>query len=144
MGDGEKIPVEKEISYLKDYVDLQKLRGSENTVVEFNYAPDVNGFLIEPLLLIHVVEPSFKHLSPFSNGHPNTIKIGMKKTKTDFHFTVLNTTEGKQVNKLDKEGGIGLANVKRRLELLYPGRHVLSVSSSGNQFKVDLTLLVEG
>lgn len=140
---GERIPVEKEISYLKDYVDLQKLRGSDNTIVEFNYSSEVNGFMIEPLLLIPFVENSFKHLSHFSNGHPNTIKIDMKKTNTDFHFSVLNTTEGKQVNKLDKEGGIGLTNVRRRLELLYPGKHELSVRNSGEKFEIDLKLSIE-
>ncbi|MES1221224.1 MAG: histidine kinase, partial [Bacteroidota bacterium] len=63
---GDRIPVEKEISYLKDYVDLQKLRGDENCVVNFSHASDVNGFMIEPLLLIPFVENSFKHLSHFS------------------------------------------------------------------------------
>jgi LytS/YehU family sensor histidine kinase len=140
---GEKIPVEKEISYLKDYVDLQRLRGADNTVVEFNYSPDVNGFLIEPLLLIPFVENSFKHLSHYNNGRPNTIRIDMQNTHTGFHFSVKNTTEGKQVNKLDKERGIGLVNVKRRLELLYPGRHDLSVQRWGDQFEVDLRLFIE-
>jgi len=140
---GQKIAVEKEISYLKDYVDLQKLRGSDNTIVEFSYSPNVKGFLIEPLLLIPFVENSFKHLSHFNNGHPNLVKIEMNKSETDFHFRVMNTTEGKQINKLDKEGGIGLTNVKRRLELLYPGRHELSVHNSDNSFEVDLKLSIE-
>ena len=60
---GAKIPVEKEISYLKDYVDLQTLRKDEHYSVSFNYSPQVSGFLIEPLLLIPFVENAFKHVS---------------------------------------------------------------------------------
>jgi sensor histidine kinase YesM len=140
---GEKIPVEKEISYLKDYVDLQKLRGSENTIIEFTYAPDVKGFLIEPLLLIPFVENSFKHLSHFSNGRANVIKIDMNSTKTDFQLQVMNTTESIAVNKLEKDGGIGLKNVKRRLELLYPGRHNLTVQRTDNSFEINLRLAID-
>jgi len=140
---GEKIPVEKEISYLQDYIDLQKLRGSENTAVEFNCSNGVKDFLIEPLLLIPFVENSFKHLSHFSNGHPNYIKIDVSRPDSKFHFSVINTTEGKQVNKLDKEGGIGLVNVKRRLELLYPGKHTLSFRETGGRFEVDLMLIID-
>ncbi|HEY0065952.1 MAG TPA: histidine kinase, partial [Flavisolibacter sp.] len=62
---GEKIPVEKEISYLKDYVDLQKLRLNGNSSVQFNCAPGMERFSIEPLLLIPFVENSFKHLSHY-------------------------------------------------------------------------------
>jgi sensor histidine kinase YesM len=140
---GEKISVEKEISYLKDYVDLQKLRGSENTTIEFNYSVETKSFLIEPLLLIPFVENSFKHLSHFSNDHPNQVKIDVKNSNGNFHFSVMNTTEGKQVNKLDKEGGIGLVNVKRRLELLYPGKHTLSIRELQGRFEVDLTLIID-
>src|SRR5690242_3497998 len=60
---GDKVPVEKEIEYLKDYIDLQKLRKDENYAVTFNSSPDVRGFSIEPLLLIPFVENAFKHIS---------------------------------------------------------------------------------
>ncbi|MES1217774.1 MAG: sensor histidine kinase, partial [Bacteroidota bacterium] len=140
---GDRIPVEKEISYLKDYVDLQKLRGDENCVVKFNHAPDVNGFMIEPLLLIPFVENSFKHLSHFSNGTSNRINIDISRIKNEFHFSVINTTEANLNNGFEKSGGIGLPNVKRRLELLYPGKHSFSVQKRDNEFEVNLTLAIE-
>ncbi|MEJ0106368.1 MAG: GHKL domain-containing protein [Bacteroidota bacterium] len=94
-------------------------------------------------MLIPFVENSFKHLSHFSNGHPNYIKIDASGPGNKFHFSIINTTEGKQVNKLDKEGGIGLANVKRRLELLYPGKHTLSFRETEGMFEVDLMLVID-
>ena len=65
---GEKIPIEKEIAYLKDYVSLQQLRVSANTEIKFDCGTDVGHFSIEPLLLIPFVENSFKHLSHFDQG----------------------------------------------------------------------------
>jgi len=140
---GSKIPVEKEINYLKDYVDLQRLRGDENCLVEFNYSPDVKDFMIEPLLLIPFVENSFKHLSHFTNGHPNSVRIDIGRTKNEFLFSVVNTTERHAANDLNRIGGIGLPNVKRRLELLYPGKHRFSVQKNGDNFEVRLSLQME-
>lgn len=140
---GDKIPVEKEVTYLKDYIDLQKLRVGENAIVEFHSPDTIAGFKIEPLLLIPFVENSFKHISCYSNGQPNLININIQKENGNFYFSIVNTTEGKQSHSLDKQGGIGLANVKRRLELLYPGRHQLSINESAGEFKVSLKLSIE-
>ena len=65
---GEKIPIEKEINYLQDYVHLQQLRKDENYKVQFNCSPDVKNFSIEPLLLIPFVENAFKHISHKTDG----------------------------------------------------------------------------
>ena len=139
---GSKIPVEKEISYLKDYVDLQRLRGDENCLIDFNYSPEVKDFMIEPLLLVPFVENSFKHLSHFTNGHPNSVRIDIRRDKSEFIFSVVNTTESHPTNDLYKNGGIGLPNVKRRLELLYPGKHRFSAQHNGNHFEVRLSLFM--
>ncbi|MEJ7585936.1 MAG: histidine kinase [Ferruginibacter sp.] len=63
---GDQIPVEKEIRYLNDYVDLQKLRKDDQYVLSFKYSPEVKGFKIEPLLLVPFVENAFKHLSHYN------------------------------------------------------------------------------
>ncbi|MCW3118183.1 MAG: hypothetical protein JWM28_2265 [Chitinophagaceae bacterium] len=140
---GDKIPVEKEIAFLEDYVDLQKLRGNENCFVEFNYSPEVKGFMIEPLLLIPFVENSFKHLSHFNNGNPNVIKIDIARIENEFHFSVVNTTEANSTNDVNKRSGIGLPNVKRRLELLYPGKYLFSVQKNENNFEAHLKLVID-
>ena len=137
---GEKIPVEKEITYLRDYVDLQKLRKDEKYTVQFNCSPDVKGFLIEPLLLIPFVENAFKHISHDSDKS-NFVKLDMNRTNGVFNFSVINS-KNRNESTTEQHGGIGLNNVKRRLELLYPDRHELNISEEENQFKVDLKLKV--
>lgn len=139
---GNKIPIEKEVNYLKDYIDLQKLRKEENFFIDFKSSPAIGGFLIEPLLLMPFVENSFKHISHFSNGRPNKVTIDLDRENNFFHFRISNTTDGSQSKELVSNGGIGLANVKRRLELLYPGTHELSVTEKEGQFEVDLKLLI--
>src|SRR5437762_2892006 len=113
----DKIPIEKEIGYLQYYVDLQKLRRETYDEVEFTYSKNVKGFLIEPLLLMPFVENSFKHLSHFSNGKKNLVKITADRTNGEFCFSVMNSFEHTRTK--EPVGGIGLKNVRRRLELLY-------------------------
>jgi len=137
---GKKIPVEKEIRYLKDYVELQALRMNENTAVQFNCAPDVKDFSIEPLLLIPFVENSFKHISHYA-AKQNSIKINVERQNGTLEFSIYNTTEGKQVTDI-QQGGIGLNNVKKRLELLYPGKYKLKVEESKGWFGVELSLSI--
>lgn len=139
----EKIPIEKEISYMQDYIDLQKLRREANCKVDISINPDVKGFFIEPLLLVPFVENSFKHLSHFSNGRMNEVKIGLSWEDGRMRFSIRNTTEGRQVNVVAQPGGIGLVNVKRRLELLYPLQHDLSIVEKDGWFDVSLSMKIE-
>jgi hypothetical protein len=141
-GGGEKIPVEKEINFLKDYVDLQKLRTDENYKIEFNCAPDVKDFSIEPILLIPFVENSFKHISHFTDGRKNEIKIDITKQNGEMNFCVSNTTEDGILNG-KQAGGIGLVNVKRRLELLYPDKYDLKSKRERGLYEVQLKLKID-
>lgn len=137
---GDKIPIEKEISYLRDYVDLQKLRKDEKYTVQFDCSSDVKGFSIEPLLLIPFVENAFKHIS---NRHDkmNYIKLNLNRDNGEFIFTVENTKEKNQ--PAGRHEGIGLNNVKRRLELLYPGRHDLQIMDTDDKYSIDLKLKID-
>lgn len=136
----QKIPVEKEISYLKDYVDLQQLRKDEKYKVQFDCAENVKGFVIEPLLLIPFVENAFKHLSHF-NDTQNYVKLVLRKANGTFSFLVENSKEAVRTST-EKRGGIGLNNVKRRLELLYPGRHELEILETDNTYTIKLNIQV--
>jgi two-component system LytT family sensor kinase len=140
---GEKIPVEKEISFIKDYIDLQRLRKEANCAVKFNIDEHVHGFSIEPLLLVPFVENSFKHLSHYSNGRMNEIKIDLSRSNNEMRFMISNTTEGQQVDDVKQDGGIGLPNVKRRLELLYPQKHVLDIRQHDEWFDVELRMKID-
>jgi hypothetical protein len=133
-----RIPIEKEIGFLKDYVDLQQLRMSENASIQFRCEKEVSRFSIEPLLLIPFVENSFKHLSHYSNGRSNEVQINLSRKNDSMVFSVYNTTEERK--KHFKDGGIGLSNVQKRLALLYPGKHHLEVKEKDGWFGVELQL----
>jgi sensor histidine kinase YesM len=137
---GEKIPIEKEINYLQDYVHLQQLRKDENYKVQFNCSPEVKDFSIEPLLLIPFVENAFKHISHKTDGS-NFVRLDMARNNGYFEFTVENSQE-KGILTTEQHGGIGMNNVKRRLELLYPDSHKLNVDDKPDTFRVNLKLKI--
>lgn len=137
---GEKISIEKELRYLQDYIGLQKLR-NENCLVQWNVDPVVNKCFIEPFLLLPFVENSFKHLSHFGKEKANEVKIALAKQNGSMKFSISNTIETN--NATTEPGGIGLTNVKRRLELLYPQKHHLQVEEKDGWFAVCLTLKID-
>lgn len=134
-----KIPLEKEISYLEDYVALQKLRKDEKYDVSFRYEQNVKGIDIEPFLLMPFVENAFKHVSHSRPG--NFIRFNIQRSNGSLSFKAENSIEANPSIK-PGEGGIGLNNVKRRLELLYPGRHSLDISRDDETYRVNLTLKI--
>lgn len=137
---GEKIPIEKEIDYLQDYVHLQQLRKDENYKVQFNCSSEVKNFSIEPLLLIPFVENAFKHISHNAKGD-NFVKLDMIRNNGYFEFVVENSCE-KGMYTTEQHGGIGMNNVKRRLELLYPDTHQLNITDEAERFKINLKLKI--
>lgn len=133
------IGIEQEVNYLQDYIRLQQLRKDEQYDIQVNVDPTVQGFPITPLLLIPFVENAFKHLS----HHPdrrNYISMDLSKMNGNFQFTIENSKEAQR--STEPRGGIGLANVQRRLELLYPGKYELQVDNNDATFKVALNLQV--
>lgn len=137
---GAQIPIEKELGYLKDYVDLQRLRKEEGYVVEFQTGSLLEGFSIEPLMLVPFVENAFKHISHHTQ-QGNFIRIQANRENGMFLFEVENSFEEKSTGK-EPYSGIGLQNVVRRLDLLYPGKYGLDISRQNGKFKVRLQLPV--
>lgn len=136
---GDKVPIEKEIDFLKDYVALQKLRKDENYQVEFEAGPEVKGFSIEPLLLVSFVENAFKHIS-HKEDQTNYVSVKLSKANGAMNFKVENSKE--DVITSQKSGGIGLQNIKRRLELLYPGKYELDIKNDAALYTVHFKLHV--
>ncbi len=130
-----RIPIEKEIKYLQDYVDLQRLRTDENFEVCMEIAPSVKGFSIEPLLLIPFVENAFKH--GVANDPKDPIQINIIANQKILHFSIRNK---KNNNNKDQMGGVGLNNVERRLQLLYPDRYKLNIVNSPTHYTSELML----
>jgi LytS/YehU family sensor histidine kinase len=143
---GNQVAIEKEIQYLQDYIELQKLRKDDQFMIEFNCLPDVKGFSIEPLLLIPFVENAFKHISHNKNDL-NFIKMQLGMKKGEFYFSIENSKEPShrhlRVEKVtEQHSGIGLVNVKRRLALLYPQKHSLKITDGIDIFSVKLELKI--
>jgi LytS/YehU family sensor histidine kinase len=137
---GARIPIEREVGYLRDYVDMQKLRKDEQYSVEFTSSVQVKGFSIEPLLLVPFVENAFKHISHHPHKN-NFVKLSLDRVNGHFIFKTENSKEN--IKTPGEHGGIGLANVKRRLELLYPGRYSLNINDENELYKVELILKLD-
>ncbi|RZL97677.1 MAG: GHKL domain-containing protein, partial [Pedobacter sp.] len=136
-------PIEKEVSYLHDYIYLQKLRKEEVYQITFNADEELKGFSIEPLLLIPLVENAFKHISHFTSAE-NFIRIDMALQDDQFIFTIENSCEqGRTLPMPAEAGGIGLNNVRRRLELVYPGKHQLEIHPGDSRFRVELMIKIK-
>ncbi|MGN6508526.1 MAG: sensor histidine kinase [Chitinophaga sp.] len=131
-----EVDISKEIQYLSSYVAIQRLRHGTQYDIVFRHSPEVKDFSIAPLLLAPFVENAFKHVS---HHGANSIHIYMERENGEFRFRVENTCEAKPASG---NGGIGLANVKRRLELLYNGKHSLVVRPGPAAYSVTLTLQV--
>ncbi len=142
-----KIQLRKEIQHLENYISMQRVRISamEGLTIEFKYHGDVGNILIEPLLLIPFVENAFKH--GISYEGPSKILIELFVTDNVFTFAVMNSKKKNQdlITKSNRDReGIGIANTKRRLDLMYRNRHVLSIKDSPDQYNVKLAIqLVE-
>ena len=136
---GAEIPIEKEVSYLENYVALQRMRKDGNYNISFVRGDGLHGFSIAPLLLIQFVENAFKHVSHFSSR--NQIRIALQRCGEEFHFSVFNTREKKEGTD-HAPAGIGLKNVKRRLELLYKDEHTLRMDKDVESFEVNLSLKI--
>lgn len=132
------VPISKELAYLESYIDLQKIRFGDDIQIEFTHELGPKSSQIEPMLLIPFVENAFKHGVGFIENP--TIEIELKDSATELYFKVANK-KGASINEIkDESSGIGLANVKRRLELLYPTNHRLEVLDSGSDFIISLTI----
>ncbi len=134
----EKVFLSKEIEYLNNYIELQRLRLPENTKIDFSIKGDPGSVMIEPLLLIPFVENAFKHGTGCREAA--AITLGMDIGPDRLKFIVDNRIFASGESDLPAEAGIGLKNVKRRLELLYPAKHELEVENGGNAFRIELTI----
>ncbi|HVF97533.1 MAG TPA: histidine kinase [Flavisolibacter sp.] len=137
----EKISLAREIEYLNNYISLQKLRTDPNPIVKIDAAiqEPVNPVQIAPMLLIPFVENAFKHGISFQES--SHIKVTLEMKERTLYFDVYNSKHVRQEADPEKaKSGIGLTNVKQRLQLLYPKRHELIVRETGKDFFVHLTI----
>ena len=137
----EKISLIREVDYLNNYISLQKLRTDAHPNIRINVdlEPVVDLVQIAPMLLIPFVENAFKHGISFRE--PSEIKVSLIMKGETLHFDVANSRHVRTEHDPEKDNnGIGLENVKQRLQLLYPGKHELLIRETRNDFFVHLTI----
>jgi hypothetical protein len=137
ISDEEKINMGKKAEYLDSYIQLQKLRFGANVNIDYLAHIGSPEKTLEPMLLIPFVENAFKH--GISDVEHPAIQVSLVANEKTLDFRVSNNYNPEDENS-DEYHGIGLANVKRRLELLYPGKHRLSIMPDSNTYNVHLQL----
>jgi LytS/YehU family sensor histidine kinase len=131
----EMTSLEKDLHYLSNYVDLQRLRLADKVTVNYSIEGDCKDLKIAPLLLITFIENAFKH--GISYTHPSVITISLKIFDKTLAMMVNNPIAG---DNSFEASGIGLKNVKRRLDLLYFGNYFLDVVQDKNLYLVNLRI----
>ncbi|WP_299217235.1 histidine kinase [uncultured Aquimarina sp.] len=135
-GEHDFVTINKEIEYLQNYIELHKMRYHKKTDVQFNCNIEDKKSKIMPLLFIILLENAFKH--GLENLRENAfVRLNLTSTAKEIHFEIENNFD---TTELAKEPGIGLKNLKRRLELVYPKKHFLSFAVTEDVYKVQLTL----
>lgn len=135
------VPLEKEITLLKDYVELQKLRYGKRVDVLFEIDDGVIRKKIIPLLIFPLLENCFKHGVGKSNSKTE-IAITMKQIQGTLLIKICNTLHTNVNEDSQNKSGIGLANIRKRLELHYPKQHTFQIDQKNNTYCVELSIAV--
>jgi hypothetical protein len=136
----EKIPVQKEISYIRDYINLQSIRSSVTHKIEINNSiGEEETLMIAPMLMIPFVENAFKHgINPYRESE---LQVTFRIHDGCFQFVIENSVDKNlEAFYREKGFGIGIPNVRQRLEHIYPGKHTLSIAETGTRFIVILSV----
>lgn len=135
-----QVPLYTEIDFINAYIDLERIR-VKNTDISFDLEGDLNGHSLPPALLITLVENAFKH-GIKKSASTNFVHLELKVSPEEITFEVTNPLHGHPLTR-NKETGIGLQNLRKRLQLLFPDRHRLQVGPTENEtFGAHLTIQV--
>ena len=132
-----KVPLEKEIEYLKNFIELQNLRTKHPDFVSLEIEGNIQGQTIAPMLLISFVENAFKHSC---KNHRPGILIRLSALNAGINFEVVNYLKKATSANDDPSGGINLGTIRRRLELIYPNNYKLKISKESEMFRINLEI----
>lgn len=133
------VPLEKEWEYIQNFISLQQLRYDAPLCIQSNIKVNIQPAQVAPYLLIPFIENAFKHGDLKDKEHP--LQIDLECNEKEIIFTVKNKIGFQQK---DKDGGIGLENVRRRLQLLYVNDHILNINKQRDTFDIYLKLNSHG
>jgi len=136
----EKVEAEREIQYIRNYINLQKMRLPADIPVTINFTVDGNpaGLRIAPLILISFIENAFKYGIKLEKK--TSIEISLKFQNRSMEFITFNRIFKNSNSMNEKTSGIGIANTRKRLDILYPDKHALEIDNNGREFRVKLML----
>lgn len=132
-----KVVLAKELQYLHNFIDLQKIRFGNKAYIDFKVEGQVGNQQIVPLLLIAFIENAFKH--GIANDALSPIRLLIDVNDAQLYFYIQNR---KHTNNRDSLGGIGLNNVRRRLDLLYPDKYKLDIRDEFDTYTCELSLVL--
>ncbi len=131
------VPLDNEVEFIHNYIDLQQVRLTDKVQVDFTITANTGELLIAPLIFIPFVENAFKY--GVSTKEKSSITIKLETDGSNIKFTASNFIVQSE-NTMLENTGIGINNVKRRLELLYPGKHSLVVKEENGFYFVNLQI----
>ena len=137
-----QIPLEREIAYIKSFIELEELRQNANFELQADLPKNSGKLAIAPFILMPFIENAFKHVAKDGKNDKNWIKIEMHIEKSQMIFSVSNNVSKNGISSGDvvKYNGLGLKNVQRRLDLLYPDLHKMEIKETDGIFEVSLLL----
>lgn len=135
------VTISKEIDYIKNYITLYQLKSSKNYPIETQLDISNPSLKVSPMLLIPFIENAFKH-SNIESLENTYLKISLTTEENKIVFKVKNTYTASRVKK-DEVGGIGIENVKKRLNILYPSNHKFEISKDSGTFNILLEITVD-
>jgi hypothetical protein len=127
------IPLQREVQFLENYIKLMRLRVADNVPIKLELSPDIPNCSMPPLLLLPFVENAFKH--GISIEKPSFITVNISADDNNLHFTCVNSNV--RIKTL-KHGGIGLTNVRKRLDLLFGTDYKLDISDGEKEYRAEL------
>lgn len=133
------VPLDKEIQHINNYIELEKLRKGKKVIIRKQFSVPSTQCNIPPFLLLTFIENAFKYVSNFADN-PNIIDIRIDAIESGLGIYIFNTTEQQKQSANAK--GIGLSNVKRRLDLMYSDNYNLQISHNNDTYEVSLKLPV--
>ncbi len=132
------VPLEKELEFIRNYIDLMRLRFNKNVHIDLNIAENIPDVRIAPALFISFIENAFKH--GISYQKKSYVKIDFTEKDNQLCFHIENSCHSAKAVKKGQASGLGIENSKRRLDLLYDNKHMLDINSNEVRFSVNLKI----
>lgn len=136
----EKVPLTKEIGYIKNYLELEKIRYADPDFIVFTISGDYNDIMVPPLIFMPFIENAFKHGNKLAPAPGIVILLDI--SRHSIFFTIRNFVKDNSEVK-NKNSGFGLPNIRRRLDLLFDKDYTLDISTQNKEFSVKLNFLIQ-